>query len=363
MEAQAVWFASPGLVEMRSEHVPEPGPTEVLVEADFSLISSGTEMLAYRGEFASATEAGLDRPGRAGTFPFPLKYGYQVVGRVVDKGVDAPLEIGQRVFAVHPHQTRFVLPTDAAVTRGKQMLHPIPDALTSARATYSNLFGVALNAVLDCPVRVGDCVAISGLGVVGVFLAHLVRESAATLILIDPRADRRSAAAGVGADAVVAPEEAASAIDALSEGRGTDLHFEASGAPAALQTAIRASGQDASVVVVSYYGRRKVELILSPEFHFRRLKLISSQAGAINPALVPRWPMTRRVRVAMDRLASLDLELDPQRFAFLDAQSAYAAVDAGIDDTQGVLLEYRTDSPAAQAPTGFAPPFDPEEAE
>lgn len=343
MKGQAIWFAERGRVEIRSEDVPEPGQGEVLIEGIVSLISSGTEMHALRGEFVSADEAGLDRPGRAGRFPFPLKYGYQVVGRVIDAGPGASIDVGRYVFAVHPHQTLFTLPTDPVRTSSaatRQYVYTIPASMPLERAAYTNLYGVALNAVLDAPVRVGDCVAVSGLGVVGMFLAHLCRLTASHLVLIDPRADRRKVAECIGADAVVAPSDAAETIRSLSGGRGTDLHFEASGAPTALQTAIAATGQDGTVVVVSNYGGRPVDLVLSPEFHFQRIKLVSTLAGHINPEIAPRWPMARRIEVSMERLSALDLPLAPQRFSFLSAQDAYNAVDRSLDDAQGVLLDY-----------------------
>jgi 2-desacetyl-2-hydroxyethyl bacteriochlorophyllide A dehydrogenase len=345
MQGQAIWFAERGRVEIRPEEVPEPGEGEILIEGVVSLISAGTEMHALRGEFASEAEAGLDRPGRAGRFPFPLKYGYQVVGKVLDAGPGASIDTGRHVFAVHPHQTLFTLPTGTVSARSaapRQYVYPIPHAVPLERAAYTNLYGVALNAVLDAPVRVGDCVAVSGLGVVGMFLAHICRLTASRLVLIDPREDRRKLAELIGADAVVAPEDANDAIRSHSGGRGTDLHFEASGAPAALQTAITGSGQDGTVVVVSNYGDRKVDLLLSPEFHFRRVRLVSTLGGHINPEIAPRWPMARRIEVSLERLLDLDLPLDPLRFPFLRAQDAYDAVDRSLDDAQGVLLDYPT---------------------
>ena len=80
-------------------------------------------------------------------------------------------------------------------------------------------------------MHIGDVVVVSGLGVIGSFVAHLCREAASRLVLVDPIAERRDRADWIGADAVVSPNDVEAAIAELSDRRGSDLWFEASGAP------------------------------------------------------------------------------------------------------------------------------------
>lgn len=333
----SVWTVARCTVELRDEDVPEPGPGEALIEAEASLISSGTEMLVYRGECASEFEFALDRPGRAGAFPFPVKYGYQVVGRIAAVGEGAVFEPGQRVFARHPHQSRFVLPAGP----GDDWMYPVPDDVPTRRATLANLYGVGLNAVLDHPVRPGDVVAVSGLGVVGYAIADLARRTAGGLLLVDPDPLRRKAAEVLGADHVVGPEDAAEAALALSRGRGLDLHFEASGAPAAVQAALGSLGLCGTLVVVSNFGLRPVPMQLSPEFHYQRLTIASSQAGTINPEIAPRWDRARRMEVVMRMLAaSPPLEDSLLDVPLAHAASAYARIHDGLGGHLGAVLSY-----------------------
>jgi len=335
--SHSVWFSGPREVEVRTEVLSGPGAGEVLVEAVASLISAGTELVVYRGDCTSPEEYGLDRPGRAGRFPFPVRFGYQVVGRVVEAGRDAAFAPGQLVFARHPHQSLFTLPATAPPV----WAYPVPAGVGVEEAAFANLFGVALNALLDVPVRVGDRVVVSGLGVIGLLLARLCRLTAATLILVEPRAWRREVATRIGADAVVPPAEAGAAIDALTEGRGADVYFEASGAPPALQAAIAGTGQDGTVVVVSNYGGRRVELALAPEFHYRRLRVVSTLAGVVNPALSPRWDRARRAAVAMEWLARDGVGwLVSHRLPLREAATAYRLLDSGAEGVLGVLLTY-----------------------
>jgi threonine dehydrogenase-like Zn-dependent dehydrogenase len=127
---------------------------------------------------------------------------------------------------------------------------------------FVNLLGVALNCHLDVPVRFGDVAVIYGQGVVGSLVAQLARRMAGRIIVVDPIAGRRAAALKWGADAALAPDDAPAATATLSEGRGADICIEATGAPSALQAAIKAAGQEGTVVVLSFFGTRKVPLIL-----------------------------------------------------------------------------------------------------
>ena len=104
---RALWFTGPRQAELIEEEVPPPGPGQVRVRADASLVSAGTEMIQYRGEAGSRLES--DLPTSAGTHPFPIKFAYQTVGRVEAAGNDADFAVGERVFAYHPHQDVFTM--------------------------------------------------------------------------------------------------------------------------------------------------------------------------------------------------------------------------------------------------------------
>jgi 2-desacetyl-2-hydroxyethyl bacteriochlorophyllide A dehydrogenase len=333
-------------VELRAEDVGRPGPGEVQVRAVASLVSAGTEMIVYRGETRSRAET--DLPTSAGTHPFPIKFAYQVVGVVEEAGTDSGFTAGQRVFAYHPHQTRFTMAAGKVgggsyAAGGRTLLFAIPDSLDDDHAVFANLFGVALTCLLDVPVRIGDCVAVSGLGVVGSFAGHFARRTASRLILVDPLASRRERAAWIGADAVVAPQDAPAAIDEHTAGRGVDIFIEASGAPAALQAAIEQTGKEGTIAVVAYYGGEKqIPLVLAPEFHVRRLRIVSSQNATVGSGLQPRWDTERRMGVVMEQLAALDTApLISHRVPFDRAADAYRLLDESPGDAFGVILDYQ----------------------
>ena len=294
--ARGLWFTKARQAELIEEPVKAPTGTEVTVRAIASLVSAGTEMLVYRGELPAEDELGLETC--AGSFGFPVKYAYQVVGEVIEAGPEALFKPGQTLFVRHPHQDMFTVRSDS------WLVSAVPDGLTAERAVFVNLLEVALNCHLDVPVRFGDVVVVYGQGVVGSLVAQLARRMAGRVIVVDPIAGRGEAALKWGADAAVAPDDAPATIAKLSEGRGADICIEATGAPSALQAAIKAAGQEGTVVVLSFFGTRKVPLILSPEFHYGRLRLISSQVSLLGSGLQPRWTRERRNGAAFDLLRS-----------------------------------------------------------
>jgi 2-desacetyl-2-hydroxyethyl bacteriochlorophyllide A dehydrogenase len=342
-EGHAVWFTAARQVELRSEPVPAPGDRGLVVRAVASLVSAGTEMNVYRGEVATADELAL--PTAAGTFPFPMKFAYQVVGNVVEAGPASGYAVGDRVFAYHPHQDVFQVtarPGDGDdLMAGATMVFPVPASLPPDSAAFANLFCVAYNALLDVPVRIGDVAVVYGLGVIGSLAASLARLTAGRLVLVDPLPERRRRASWIGADAVTDPASASDVVRELSAGRGADVAIEASGATEALQGAIDATGAEGTIAVISYYGRRVASLRLSPEFHLRRQRIVSSMVGVVGSGLQPRWDARRRMEVAMERLADIDVQhLVTHRIPFEQAPMAYALIDTQPQDTLGVVLRY-----------------------
>ncbi len=115
LQGTAVWFTGPRKVELRTAPLPSVGPGQIKVRALFSAISHGTERLAYRGEIDPLLP--LDLPTFQGSFRYPLKYGYACTGVVEEVGPQViGIEPGNLVFALHPHQDRFVLDASLVTT-------------------------------------------------------------------------------------------------------------------------------------------------------------------------------------------------------------------------------------------------------
>ena len=232
-------------------------------------------------------------PAMAGSFPFPVKYGYAAVGRVEDGPPDFA---GKTVFALHPHQCSFNLVADAAVL--------VPEGVTPRRAVLAANMETALNAVWDAVAGPADRIAVVGAGVVGALVAWLCGRLAGaevTLVDIDPSRADVAAALGVG---FASPAKAP---------RDCDVVFHSSGNAQALVMCLDLAGNEATIVEMSWYGTGTVGLALGGAFHSRRLKLVSSQVGQVAPSRRPRWTHKRRLAAALALLSDprLDVLLAP----------------------------------------------------
>lgn len=87
ISACAVVFEQPEALTLRDLVLPPPGPGEVLVHAEYSGISTGTEKLLWTGQMPPF-------PGMG----YPLVPGYETVGRIVSCGSDVKSQVGDRVF-------------------------------------------------------------------------------------------------------------------------------------------------------------------------------------------------------------------------------------------------------------------------
>jgi threonine dehydrogenase-like Zn-dependent dehydrogenase len=154
--AQALWYTAPGKAEIRAEPVVPLAEGEVRMRAVASALSRGTERLIFSGGVPESEYERMRAPFMDGRFPFPVKYGYAMVGRVEDG--PAALK-GRLAFALYPHQTVFNLPA--------QNIVPLPDGLPAERAILAANMETALNAVWDGVPGPADRIAVVGAGVLG----------------------------------------------------------------------------------------------------------------------------------------------------------------------------------------------------
>src|SRR5215211_245160 len=333
LKANALWFTAPRTTTLRAETVPPPGPGEVRVETIASGVSAGTEMLVYRGEVPQ--DLRLDLPTFAGSYKFPIKYGYASVGRVLDTGPDVEhISPGDPVFVHHPHQEVFVIPARMPVR--------LPDDLDPLLGVFSANLETALNVVHDTPVRLGETALVFGQGVVGLLVALLLKRAGAERVLVvDPLEERRKAALAAGVNGAFGPEKLKERVTEITSRRGADVAVEASGSGAALQSAIDAVATEGTVVVASWYGTRPVTLSLGGNFHRGRVRLRSSQVGRSNPELATRWDRDRRMDTVLGLLSRLELKkLISHRIPFERAPEGYLLLDERPGEALQVIFTY-----------------------
>ncbi|GAA5168662.1 zinc-dependent alcohol dehydrogenase [Ornithinimicrobium tianjinense] len=323
MEARAYWTEAPGRGVLRVEELPEPGRGEALVRATLSAVSRGTELLVHRGGVPPEVAERMRAPFQVGDLPGPVKYGYLSVG-VVEAG--EPGWVGRRVFCLHPHQDRYVVPVTA--------LTALPDDVPDRRAVLLGTLETAVNALWDAGPLYGDRVAVVGGGMVGLCVTALLgRMPLERLELVDPDPGRRALAAGLGARGV-APAKAAGGCDVV-------LHASATGA--GLQRALELLGDEGEVVELSWYGDTAVSLDLGGVVHARRLRLRASQVSRVSPARSVR-------RTPVDRMALA------VRAAAYPALDALLAGPTPFEDLPGLLDRLAAGEPGPCHLVSYASP-------
>ena len=291
--AEALWYVGDGQAEIRAERLAAPAAGEVRVRALYSAISRGTERLVAAGAIPQSEYAIMRAPFMGGHFPFPVKYGYAIVGRV-EAG---PQDLEDRlVFSLHPHQTLFFVPRDA--------VRPVPEGVPPPRAVLAANMETALNAVWDAAPGPADRIAIVGAGVVGALVARLcARLPSAHVTIVDIAPHRAALAHRLGvhfAAPAAAPHDC-------------DVVFHASGTSQGLATALALAGDEARVLELSWVASHPVTVPLGAAFHSRRLRLVSSQVGQVSATHRPRWTRQRRLDAALALLTdeACDALLEP----------------------------------------------------
>lgn len=288
-KAQAFWITEPGVGEIRSHTLIEPGSKQVRVRTLYSGISRGTENLVFQGAVPVNQYRQMRAPCQEGDFPAPVKYGYSNVG-IVEAGCEAL--IGRPVFCLYPHQSVYVVSTDAVV--------PISPMVPPARAILAANMETAINGLWDATPRLGDRIVIIGAGTVGCLVAYLTgRMPGCQVQLIDVDTTKATIAAALGVT-FCEPDDLQG---------NADLVVHASGNPAGLVTALNAAASDATVLEMSWFGDRQVSLPLGEAFHSRRLVLRSSQVGQVALGQRYRWTHRRRLELALSLLSDPVLDV------------------------------------------------------
>lgn len=281
--ARALWYTGPGQAELKEAPLPPPGPDQVLVHMLYSGISRGTERLVFAGKVPASEHDRMRLATQEGEFSFPVKYGYAAVGRV-ETGPDELT--GQIVFALHPHQDRFVIRAAAAV--------PLPEGVPPRRAVLTANAETALNVLWDGEATPGQRIAIVGGGLLGLLCAGFAARLPGTRVTVIDREPSREALAQAMGAAFRRPEDAAAE---------NDLVIHTSASDAGLGLALDIAAFEATIVEASWYGERLVQVPLGGAFHSRRLRIVSSQVGAVAPSHRGRYTHRQRMEQALRLLA------------------------------------------------------------
>jgi threonine dehydrogenase-like Zn-dependent dehydrogenase len=345
--ATALILEAPRTLAFRTEPEPPLQPQEVRLRTLLSGVSAGTELTYYRGTNPFLEKRWDDKrrlfvaaePTSAS--PYPITHlGYEEVGEVIEVGSGVTdIAKGARVFGTWGHRTRFVATADYV------RLRLMPEGTDPVFGIFSHLGAIALNGVQDAAPRLGETVAVFGLGALGQIVAMMVRKSGARVIAIDVQEKRLAMAKALGADITLhaTRDKPAETIKALTNGKGADVCIEVSGVASALNEAIRSVVYSGRVVAMGFFQGEPRGLFLGDEFHHNRIDLVCSQISGVAPDRSNRWDKPRLWQSAVCLQAEGWLDLRPvitHRVPFRQAKELYEQLDRPPQDLVHSVLEF-----------------------
>jgi threonine dehydrogenase-like Zn-dependent dehydrogenase len=225
------------------EHITLPGlkPGQVLVKTHQASVC-GSERYYYRGitvrpqdeaRGGRETELGARQEGRpAHAYPMgPL--GHEGGGTIVEVGSAVDEYLGGGIVKVGDRVGSLVYPTytDYWVTDPAHV-QPIPEGVSFEVGCLYEPLGCAAWAAMHMGVKLGDVVAINGVGFAGnIMLQGAIKSGASTVIAVDVEQHKLDIAKRLGADHVIdaLDQDPVAAVNELTHGDGVDVAVEAVG--------------------------------------------------------------------------------------------------------------------------------------
>ncbi len=241
---------SPKKIELREYVDRDPTGDEVLLKTIVSGIKSGTELNLYQGANPFVNEVWdqdlrLFRPAHEDENPvpfFPHTLGSWASGEVLKVGDSVTrFKPGDLVHGEWKHRQTVLVKEDA--------LYPIREKEDCETMVFTDPACFALSAIHDAAIKLGDHVAIFGMGAIGLLAIQMAKlNGASTVIAVDPVIGRLALAEELGADLTFNPKtcDVGISIKQATGGKGVDVSLEIAGSYDALQQAIRSVTQGRS---------------------------------------------------------------------------------------------------------------------
>jgi predicted dehydrogenase/threonine dehydrogenase-like Zn-dependent dehydrogenase len=355
--------------ETRLEDVPCPRvlPGHVLIQTRKSLISPGTErMLVDFGKGNLLNKARqqpdkvkqvLDKMRTDGLLPtleavqakldhlIPL--GYCNAGTVVDVGAGVTdFAPGDRVISNGAHAEMVVRPVNLCAR--------VPDGVSDDKAAFTVIAAIALQGIRLAQPTLGECVVVSGLGLVGLLTVDLLRAQGCRVLGVDIDVSRLALAESLGVETFHLTDEAdlPAACERFSRARGVDAVIIAANTRSnqPVHQAASISRKRGRIILVGVTGlelsrddfyEKELSFQVSCSYGPGRYDPTYEDGGQDYPAGFVRWTAQRNFEAVLDMMQ--DRRLDPtpfisHRFPLAAYDAAYAALQN--ERPLGILIEY-----------------------
>ena len=344
------------------------GSGQLLIRTSTSLVSAGTERMLVefgRGNFVDKARQQPDKvrqviqkmgtDGVAATVDAvrsklnqPLAPGYCNVGRVVEIGPAVRgFSIGDRVASNGKHAE--------VVAVSQNLCARIPDGVDDDSAAFTVLGAIALQGVRLAEVTIGECVIVTGLGLIGLVTVQILRANGCRVLGIDMNPSRLAMARTFGAETIDLSkgEDAVAAAMEFSRGRGVDAVLLTASTPSSepVSQAAKMCRKRGRIVLVGVTGlelsradfyEKELKFQVSCSYGPGRYDPVYEEGGQDYPVGFVRWTEQRNFEAVLDLISSGTLDMKPlisHRYAIDEATEAYSLVVSG-EPSLGILLQY-----------------------
>jgi predicted dehydrogenase/NADPH:quinone reductase-like Zn-dependent oxidoreductase len=369
-----------GRIEVIDVPVPIVTDDGVLVDVRASVLSAGTErskvatgrqnLIAKAGSRPDQVQEVLDKARREGVrktvravrrrLDQPSPLGYSVAGVV--------MAVGQRVRDVRPGDRVACGGADYAVHAEVDhvpgnLCVPLPDTVSFDAGAFVTVGSVALHGVRQADARLGERVAVIGMGLVGQITGQILRASGCRVIGIDLSKELLDLAQTTGAaDDVFRRDELGARSPAAASGCDAVIVTAATTSNDPVELAAAVCRDRGRVVVVGdvglqlprpmYYGK-ELELRLSRSYGPGRYDREYEARGLDYPIGYVRWTEQRNMAAFVDLLSTRRIDVEPLITSRIPVDAAPAAYErllgSGVSPL-GIVLKYGPVEAAGTAP-------------
>lgn len=355
-----------GSTEVLDVPVPMPRAQEVLITTSVSLVSAGTERMLVefgKGSLLSKARQQPDKVrmvmGKARTdgvfatldavrskLDQPLALGYCNVGRVAELGSKViDFDIGTRVVSNGKHAGVVAVP--------RNLVASIPENVSDDAASFTVLAAIGLQGIRLVQPTLGESVAVTGLGLIGLLTVQMLVAQGCQVLGIDPSKERRDLAESFGAT-VAAPGEAATRLaQTLSRDHGVDAVIITASSPsnAIIAEAAEMCRKRGRIVLVGVIGlelsradfyEKELSFQVSCSYGPGRYDPDYEEGGQDYPIGFVRWTEGRNFEAVLNLMAAGSINVEPlitHRFAIEDGAKAMELL-ASSEPSMGILFDY-----------------------
>ncbi len=304
---QAV-ITEPFKAGVREVQLADPNPNQILIAAEYSAVSAGTELAVYTG-----THQWLQDPNLP-DWKFPFRSGYSAAGRVLKVGKDFPggFQEGDRVSFPGNHASAELL----TVGHERCRVWKMPDNLSFEKASIACISRYGLGASIRAGLTLGRSAAVLGLGIIGQFaLRCLIAAGASPVVGIDAVKMRRDAALAAGADFTIDPNagDVKKQLADFLEIRGAEVVVDATGVPDAVPVAMSLACDAGQVIVVGSPRGKAKDVNFYDDLHRRYIEVCGAHGNMLfEPAhtrLAGNWDIHKAQMWLLRSLAAGRLSL------------------------------------------------------